>query len=139
MALRLPVKIFIKQKRRPRNILNRLFYCFTPAKKKRNLYRFLLISWNGYRRLNYLLNLATPQATGTDLDRLGLSADEGFHFNQVGLPHPPGFVVGVAHVVSSGGSFATDFTSTCHFILPFLNDRLVYILTRTSSEKPQSS
>jgi hypothetical protein len=53
-------------------------------------------------------------ATRADANTLGLAVHQGSHSLQIGKPTPLGFVVGVADIVSSPGSLATDFANTGH-------------------------
>jgi hypothetical protein len=54
-------------------------------------------------------------ATGTDFDtNTTAAARQHPHSLQIRQPSTTGFIVGVADIISSGRSFATDFTNTGH-------------------------
>jgi hypothetical protein len=61
------------------------------------------------------------QAAGAEFYRKSSAFNLGFYLNQIGLPGPPGAVLGVADLISGHGMFSAQITGPRHGILPYIN------------------
>ncbi len=84
-------------------------------------------------------------ATRADSNTLGFAVHDGSHSLQIGKPTPLGFIVGVADIVSSRGSLATDFansghmyaTLTLNFVKKLMTQQATYVRSEVQGLEPQ--
>ena len=69
------------------------------------------------------LDQPRPQAAGADANALVGAAHDRAHGLDIGIEDPPGFVVGMAHIVPGGRFLLTEFTLKCHGSYSFLSGR----------------